>query len=458
MSFNPDVLSLVMVFLAIFMTFCSSLYGGRRSLPRLVAPCAFCLCACLASIADDWLLFIVFLELSSIALVFMVGEKDRDTARYYLYTQLAGGGILMVATALGSIRGFSIPMGPVPEGVFPLFVLGLGVKAALPGLHFWLPKTHSQAPAEASALLSGYAVKMGIYGLFRIVLSSSTVLMFLGALMAIWGAVMGPFQSDAKRLLAYSTLSQLGFMVAAISTGTELGRIAALAHLISHALAKGLLFFSAGGLEKIWGTRDLALTGPTFRSHRWMFFAFLIGALSMAGLPLSPGAWSKGLIKLSLEGHDLILLALTLSGVGTSLSLCKMGYYGFLKPFYGAEKRSIPGVVPLCSGCSMALMCLAILSLSSLPPFRPVGSSLSSALPAMVGLSLFVLIPVPFRPRYRPKDVEDIVPCLGDIFFRIVSSVRKLHSGNLVAYLFTLVTVAFLVLNFLQNAMKTLRR
>ncbi|SMG34183.1 complex I subunit 5 family protein [Dethiosulfovibrio salsuginis] len=447
MVFKLDAISSVMVVLAVFMTFCASLYGGRRTVNRLVAPCLFCVCACFAAISEDWLVFIVFMELSSFALVFMVGEKDRDTARFYLYTQLAGGGLLMVGTALGSGQGFSIPMGPVPEAVFPLFVVGLGVKAALPGLHFWLPRTHSQAPAEASALLSGYAVKMGIYGLFRIVQSTSTVLMGLGAFMAVFGAVMGPLQRDAKRLLAYSTLSQLGFMVAAISTGTELGRFAAMAHLISHGLAKGLLFFSAGALEKVWGTRDLALTGRTVEGHRWMFLLFTLGVLSMVGFPFTAGGWSKGLVKQSLDGYGPVLMALTISGVGTSLSLCKMAYYGFLSPFSSQKELHTEGSLPCYVGYSMALICVVMMVVGVTPHWAVIDSSVQSALPALLGLTIFTLIPVPFRPETRPKDVEDLIPFFQELALGFTLKLRKRHSGSLVVYLFVLVSMALAVIS-----------
>lgn len=450
MYFKVDYLSLVMVILAIFMTLCASVYGGRRAFNRLVSPCLFCVSACLASLATDWLAFTVFMELSSFALVFMVGEKDRDTARFYLYTQLAGGGVLMVALAMGASGVFSLPVGPVPEAIFPLFVLGLGVKAALPGLHFWLPRTHSQAPAEASALLSGYAVKMGIYGLFRVVHSFSPTLMALGGFMAIFGAVMAPLQRDCKRLLAYSTISQLGFMVAAISTGTELGRAAALAHVISHGLGKGLLFFSAGGIEKIWGTRDLSLTGRTVKGHSWMFLLFLLGALSMVGAPFTAGGWSKGLVKLSLEGYGPVVVALTLSGIGTALALCKMAYYGFLRPFL-ISNRNLGGDLPRCCGCAMSLMCVALFMVGLRPPFGSVESSLKSILPALLGVLIFALMPIPFRPYARPWDMEDILPYLKERALSLAVKLRKGHSGNLVVYLFVLVTMATVLIGFFKS-------
>nr|WP_321500284.1 complex I subunit 5 family protein [uncultured Dethiosulfovibrio sp.] len=402
---------------------------------------------CLSAFTEDWLLFVVFMELSSFALVLIVGEKDWRAGRFYLYTQLTGGGLLMVGIALGSGQGFSIPMGPVPESVYPFFLLGLGIKAALPGLHFWLPGTYSGAPAEVGALSSCCAVKMGLYGFFRIVQSASPVLMGLGAFMAVFGAIMGPLQRESKRLLAYSTLSQVGFVVAAISTGTELGRFAAMAHIVSHGLAKGLLFFSAGGLEKIWGTDDLGLTGRTVERHRWMFFLFLLGALSMVGFPLTAGGWSKGLVKQSLEGYGPVLMALTISGVGTSISLCKMAYYGFLSPFSSQKGLHTEGSLACYVGYSMALVCLVLLLVGAIPPWGVIDYSVQSALPALLGLTIFTLIPVPFRPGKRPKDMEDLFPFFQELAFGFALKLRKRHSGSLVVYLFVLVSMALAVIS-----------
>ncbi|SMG34178.1 complex I subunit 5 family protein [Dethiosulfovibrio salsuginis] len=458
MPFRTDDLSLVMVAFAVFMTFCVSVYRGRRGLFSSLTPWIFCVFVCLSALAEDWLLFVIFMELSSFALVFIVGERDWRAGRFYLYTQLAGGGLLMVGIALGSGQGFSIPMGPVPETAFPLFLFGLGIKAALPGLHFWLPRTYSEAPAEVGALSSSCAVKMGLYGFFRIVQSASPVLMGLGAFMAVFGAVMGPLQRDSRRLLAYSTLSQVGFIVAAISTATELGRFAAMAHIVSHGLAKGLLFFSAGGLEKAWGTGDLGLTGRTVESHRWMFFLFLLGALSMVGFPLTAGGWSKGLVKQSLEGYGPVLMALTISGIGTSISLCKMAYYGFLSPFFKRKGLPVEGKVSCSVGYSMALICLVLVSVGFMPPCGSVELSINSALPALLGLTIFTLMPAPFRPVARPKDVEDLIPFFQKLASDFALRLRKRHSGNIGVYLFTLAIVAFAILNFLQIGVNILRR
>ena len=448
-----DGLSLSMAALACLVTVPVSLWsrsdggGAKRLLPWL-----FCLGALAAVTASDWLTFTVFLELSSLALFFLVLPKDRGTAFLYLYTQLAGGALLLLGTALSSSAQAPLAMGPVPENLFPLFVVGLGCKAALPGLHFWLPPTHSRAPAGTSALLSGYAVKMGIYGLLRLAPSPSPPLMAAGVIMALLGAFHAPLQSDAKRLLAYSTLGQLGFIVAALAAGTASGRAAALFHVVAHALSKGLLFLSVGSLERTYGTRDLDELGRGGKDHPLLLALVLLGALSLAGAPLTAGAWGKGLIKTALIGWPLAKASLALAGLGTTMALSRLVVSAFFRPLEAkAGGKGPAGIHYLALALFAApLLALSVASFVKLPPADLLTGVLSDGSLLALGFVLFAglshLLP---RPR-RSCDVEDLLPPLGKGLRRPLRRLRLLHSGHLGLYLFAFICTACLLFVFLS--------
>lgn len=461
MIFSLDHPSMVMVILAVFMSVCALSYRGRPSLIGFAPICAFCLFACLACAASEWLVFVVFLELSSLALAFSVGERDGETARFYLYSQLAGGAFLLVATAIASISG-SAMVGAVPREAMPFFLLGLGVKVAFPFLHFWLPRTHSQAPTEASVLLSGYSVKIGIYGLLRLIQGPSPELVFLGALMAIYGVLQALMQHDGKRLLAYHTVSQLGFMVTALGAGTDMARSAALFHVVAHGIFKGLLFMSAGTLEKLYGTRDLGLLGKAARDYPCLFVLFLVGATAIAGFPGTSGYFSKYLIKTSLNEYPYAILALQIAGVGTTLSFCKFCYYGFIRPARDTVSEKMPlGKCKIHHLLPMAAMALVTLSSGTLsnwitPSYPALAVDIDvlaeSLVPISVGISFFLLFPWIFLPGSSEiPDVEDALPLISRVSSRLLALLRSSHAGKLRLYITLILVSILIVMTFLWS-------
>ncbi|MDD4365066.1 MAG: complex I subunit 5 family protein [Synergistales bacterium] len=453
-----DSISTTLTALAAIMTVPAALYGWNAARPRFyrVLPWLFLLFAWRAIAAPNWLVFVVFLELSSLTLFFFVLFKDRGTAFLYLYSQLAGGACLLLGTALAAKGGALPAVGPVPSGLFPLFVIGLGFKAALPGLHFWLPPTHSKAPAEASALLSGYAVKMGVYGLLRLVDGPSMVLMTSGVVMAALGAVQAPLQKDAKRLLAYSTLSQLGLIVTALATGTEQGKEAALLLVVAHALAKGLLFLTAGSLEEAYGTRDLDRLGRAALDFPLLFGLFLAGALSLAGTPFTAGGLAKKLVKATLAGYPATRTIHLAAGVGTTAALCKFAVYGYLRPFAPEAPRQSPRTIPCGQYLAMALfigaLAAAFLAASGTIGAEPAtsGETALNFLALLGGPLLFGLLPRLFRPDRTTVDVENLLSPTGRFLAAPLSRLRRLHSGDLNFYLVLLLGAALIVLYLLR--------
>jgi multicomponent Na+:H+ antiporter subunit D len=193
---------------------------------------------------------------------------------------------------------------------FALIATGMGIKIAVFPLHGWLPDAHSMAPSPVSALLSGVTVKIGIYCLIRVVytafstemfllINSHNLLMVLGVVSLLFGASMALAQTDLKRLLAYSTINQLGIVLIGLGIGTELGLTGALFHILNHAIMKSALFFCAGIMIAETGTRDVQGFSGFGRKQPAITFAFVIASLGMIGIPPINGFASKWLICLA---------------------------------------------------------------------------------------------------------------------------------------------------------------
>ncbi|MBV8241280.1 MAG: hydrogenase 4 subunit B, partial [Hyphomicrobiales bacterium] len=188
--------------------------------------------------------------------------------------------------------------------IFLLAFFGFGAKAGMIPLHAWLPRAHPAAPSNASAMMSGVMIKLGVNGIIRVGVD------FLGAGTAWWGwvvlgfgavsAVLGAFyalaEQDIKRLLAYSSIENIGIILMGAGVGmagiaihqpvlATVGLLAALYHLLNHATFKGLLFLGAGALLDSLSTRDMAQMGGLGRRMPWTALCFLVGALSISAIP-----------------------------------------------------------------------------------------------------------------------------------------------------------------------------
>jgi len=183
------------------------------------------------------------------------------------------------------------------------FLIGAAVKAGIIPLHTWLPDAHPAAPSPISALLSGVMIKVGIYVIIRVfwqmflsVIFWQFILCALGSVTIIIGVMMALVQHDSKRLLAYHSVSQIGYMLLGIGTGVVVGVAGGLFHLINHALFKALLFLCAGAVIYRLKTRDLSKVGGLGKKMPLTFITCLIAALSISGIPPFNGFVSKWMV------------------------------------------------------------------------------------------------------------------------------------------------------------------
>jgi len=428
----------------------------RRAFRALL--CVFFFSVIGAVFSSSWLVFFVFVEISTVALFLMIAIQRRDVAEGYLQIQLVGASFFLAGIAGASIMGGALLSSPVPRVLLPLFILGLGVKAALPGLHFWLPEVHGTAPAPVSALLSGFAVKLGVFGFLAALPSEPhSFLLAAGAFMALWGAFRAALQPDVKRLLAYSTMSQLGYIVAAAAAGSQVGTAAAIFHTAVHGLVKGMLFFCAGILEKTYGTKKFSGLGGGAAALPWTFFLFVFAAASLLGLPGTPGFASKGLIKEALHGFSPISLCLLAANVGTAVSFFKMGAFAF-GGVQKSPRKILQGRLRLMNG-GMLMLVVFLLPLGLFPGWAPsflgvegirfysFAKCAESLSVALAGALLFA--------AYRKKPgfadallrrIDEAGSCFSCVSERGGAFVRSVQSGFLRGYLFAAVATALLLM------------
>jgi multicomponent Na+:H+ antiporter subunit D len=210
-----------------------------------------------------------------------------------------------------------------------LLIAGFATKAGLVPFHGWLADVHTAAPGPVNALFSGIMDSLGVLAIGRLVLQvfgvSSTpalgLLMTLGLISALLGAIMALAQDDLKRLLAYDTISQVGIIIVGFAAGNPAGVAGAIYHMINHALFKSLLFLSAGTIVHRTGLTKLSDMGGLARHMPVVAGAFVLGVGSIAGIPPLNGYVSLSLIHLGLQhGHEAVPYALTLAAQAITLA------------------------------------------------------------------------------------------------------------------------------------------
>jgi multicomponent Na+:H+ antiporter subunit D len=291
-----------------------------------------------AVLAGDWLTLFVAWELMAVTATVLIwhhgGEAVRPGFRYAVY-HLLGGALLVAGLALhfDAAGTFSLDRG-VTDGLATTFVvLGVGVNLGFLGLHYWVPDAYPRPHVAASVVLAGFTTKVAVYALLRVVPDGNVLVAWMGGAMVLYAVWMAILQTDARRLLSYHIVSQVGYMVAAVGVGTAVGTAGAIAHLSTHVLYKGLLFMVAGALLSRTGTESLKHLGGLWRRLPVTFAAFLVAALAISGVPGFSGFVSKGLILKAVQtgGPDLLWWALVAGSVGTVLSFAKFGYYAFVR-------------------------------------------------------------------------------------------------------------------------------
>lgn len=321
-------------------------------------------------ITGDMFNLFVFLEIASVASYALVafGTERHELEAAFKYAVMSIVGSLFILLGIVFLYSYTSTlnmadmanvlaqkgMSNIVTMVSVLFIMGFGLKAALVPFHAWLPDAHPSAPAPISAMLSGVLIKsLGVYTLCRffynvigINSSLSLILMVLGALSMVIGVFLAIGQWDFKRLLAYHSISQIGYVILGIGLGTPLGIAGGLFHLFNHSVFKSLLFLNSGAVEYATGTRDLKKMGGLMTKMPITGATSLIASMSIAGIPPFNGFWSKLIIIIACVqanrlGYAFWAVLASILTLASFMKVMKYAFFGKLRDRWN-EVREVP--------------------------------------------------------------------------------------------------------------------
>jgi len=331
-------------------------------------------------LAKDLISFYVFFELTTVATYFLIIHKKNSDAfqagyKYILMTLIGAFlillSIILVYVDTGSYEvivftkhgGFIAPV---------LFLLGCFIKAGVVPLHTWLPDAHPAAPSPVSAFLSGMMIKIGAYGIIRFIFPMlnldlpaanfrellNVLVMSIGVVSMLIGVLLALAQTDVKRLLAYHSISQMGYILLGIGLGTKLGLAGGLYHIVNHAMFKGLLFLCLGAVTYSTGTRKLDKLGGLWKKMPITTSTGIIAALAISGIPPFNGFASKTVLIEAVANYSFVLkFIMMVTAALTFASFLKLISY----TFFGEPKRPLVTVKEVPLLMQLPMIVLAIL-------------------------------------------------------------------------------------------------
>lgn len=346
-------------------------------------------------LTGDFFNLYVFMEISLISAYSLVafGTEAEELEAAFKYATMGTITSIMILFGIGILYSFTSTLNMADVGlqlqrgsfpklvylVYGLFIAGFGLKTALVPFHAWLPDAHPSAPAPISAMLSGVLIKtLGVYAIVRIFFNVFNapqvvlnILLLLGALSMVVGVYCAFIQWDFKRLLAFHSVSQIGYIILGIGLATPLGIFGGLFHLFNHSIFKSLLFLNSGAVEYSTGTRDLKQMGELSKEMPVTSKTSLIASLSIAGVPPFNGFWSKLIIIIAcIQANQYVYAFIAgIVSIMTLASFMKVQRYAF----YGKRGAAkIQEKVPFTLKTAMivlAVLCL-ITSLLVIPSIR----------------------------------------------------------------------------------------
>ena len=313
-------------------------------------------------LSGDLLTFYIFFEMTTLFSFFLIMHKGTEKARragfMYLIMCFIGGALILISLGSVYVQKGNFEIYNLTNGSSILFILGCLIKAGAFPLHFWLPEAHPIAPSPVSALLSGIMIKIGIYGIARFFMVHESIdwIVIIAISSMLFGVILALIQSDIKRILAYHSISQIGYMLLGISISSA-GIAGGVFHMINHAVFKGLLFLCMGAVIYSTGERKIQKLGGLYKKMPYTMITCIIASFAISGIPLFNGFVSKTIIFDSLS-DNLLKIAFILASAGTFASFYKLNRYVFfgklpdnLKPAKEAPKLMLFSMITLSIIC-----------------------------------------------------------------------------------------------------------
>ncbi|MXX69167.1 MAG: Na(+)/H(+) antiporter subunit D [Gemmatimonadales bacterium] len=358
--------------------------------------------------AGDLITLFVFWELLALSSVFLVWarrtERSYRAGIRYLIVQVGSGvillaGIIAHARATGSVAFDH--MGTETLGG-KLILLGIGIKAAFPLLHNWLTDAYPEATYSGAVFLSAFTTKVAVYTLAR-GYQGEDLLIWVGVVMTMFPIFYAVIENDLRRVLGYSMINQIGFMVCGVGIGTEMAVNGAVAHAFNDVLFKGLLFMSTGALLYRTGTTKCSELGGLYKSMPKTAGLCIVGAASISAFPLFSGFVSKSMVMAAAleQNLDVVWLFLLFASAGVLHHAgIKIPFYGFFGPDSGIRTKEAPTTMLIAMGMA-AFLCV-----------------FNGAFP-----TLFLYPNLPYEVTYVPFTSAHVISQLQLLFFAVLAFV-----------------------------------
>lgn len=354
-----------------------------------------------AVFAGDLITLFIFWELLAITSVFLIWARGTERAfvagMRYLIIQVLSGVILLVGIIFYAYQHQSISFSLIGlEGTAGwLIFIAFGIKCAFPMLHNWLTDAYPEATPTGTVFLSAFTTKVAVYALARSY-PGTELLVYIGVIMACFPIFFAVIENDLRRVLSYSMINQIGFMVVGIGIGTALAVNGAVSHAFNDILFKGLLFMSMGAVLHMTGKIDGSRLGGLYKSMPKTAILCMVGAASISAFPLFSGFVSKSMVmSAAIEngyGWAWLLLLFSAAGVFHHAGI-KIPYFAFFAHDSGIRTTEPPKNMLMAMTIS-AVLCIAI---------------------GVYPNALYQLLP--FDTGYNPYDATHVLTQLQLLFF-----------------------------------------
>ncbi|MFQ3323824.1 MAG: multicomponent Na+:H+ antiporter subunit D [Pseudomonadales bacterium] len=440
------------------MTFVGGIYAFRHAKGvELAAAFAYAGGAIGVAFAGDLITLFIFWEIMAIfstVIVWCGGTPEaRAAGLRYAMVHFLGGVILMVGIAGVAVQTGSIDIEAMRANTIAtwLILIGVLINAAAPPVSAWLADAYPEATATGTVFLSAYTTKAAVLALI-LLFPGEPILIGVGLYMIFYGIIYALLENDARRILAYSIVNQVGFMVCAVGIGTELALNGAAAHAFAHIIYKGLLFMSAGTVLYRTGMRKCTDLGGLFRTMPVTCICGIIGALSISSFPLTSGFVTKALISEAALTQGLVFVYFCLAAASAGVFLhagIKFPWFVFFQKDSGLRPKDAPWNMSL----AMVLFSLACLGLGMYPqaiyhllpysmdyvPYSMGKILFYLQLLLFSGLAFFLLLPLMKRTLTISLDFDwfwrRCLPFMGGVVLKLLSilasGVEKLKTNNL---------------------------
>jgi multicomponent Na+:H+ antiporter subunit D len=440
------------------MTFVGGIYAFRHAKGvELAAAFAYAGGAIGVAFAGDLITLFIFWEIMAIfstVIVWCGGTPEaRAAGLRYAMVHFLGGVILMLGITGVAVQTGSIDIEAMRANSIAtwLILIGVLINAAAPPVSAWLADAYPEATATGTVFLSAYTTKAAVLALI-LLFPGEPILIGVGLYMIFYGIIYALLENDARRILAYSIVNQVGFMVCAVGIGTELALNGAAAHAFAHIIYKGLLFMSAGTVLYRTGMRKCTDLGGLFRTMPVTCICGIIGALSISSFPLTSGFVTKALISEAAMTQGLVFVYFCLAAASAGVFLhagIKFPWFVFFQKDSGLRPKDAPWNMSV----AMVLFSLACLGLGMYPqaiyhllpysmdyvPYSMGKVLFYLQLLLFSGLAFFLLLPLMKRTLTITLDFDwfwrRCLPFMGAVVLKLLSilasGVEKLKTNNL---------------------------